>query len=353
MKFSVCIPNYNYERYLAETIASVLEQQVVLEVLVSDNASTDGSVRLVRDLGDQRVKLTVNRRNVGFSANLDRAARGASGDLMMMLSSDDVLMPGSLNVYERLFETWGPSGGGVIASAACHVIDPRGERVGMLCRQEDLWPDGSRDTELSQALGVAVFRREPRELLRDCLKTMRNPFNFAATVYGADLYRSVEGYGGGRQINPDKWFHWRALGEAEVAFFIDAPLVSYRWHDSNQTAQQANSGALKYLVDEYACTLELEETLLARMGLSRKDVVEAFVEYDIARHGLATLARGDRARARRVLRFGQAAYPEAVGSNPTSRVLSALLALRGLGKSFARLSYTRYRTRKDRAEEGT
>ena len=40
MKFSICIPNYNYGRYLGRTIQSVLDQQGAdFELLVSDNAS--------------------------------------------------------------------------------------------------------------------------------------------------------------------------------------------------------------------------------------------------------------------------------------------------------------------------
>ena len=42
MKFSICIPNYNYEKYLGRTIQSVLDQtDADFEIVVSDNASTD------------------------------------------------------------------------------------------------------------------------------------------------------------------------------------------------------------------------------------------------------------------------------------------------------------------------
>src|SRR5262249_34593153 len=76
MKLSICIPNYNYERYLGRTIQSILDQaDPDLEILVSDNASTDGSAELVRRFNDPRIRLHVNACNVGFSGNLDRAAR--------------------------------------------------------------------------------------------------------------------------------------------------------------------------------------------------------------------------------------------------------------------------------------
>jgi len=84
MRFSICIPNYNYEKFLGRTLDSALHQQGgELEVLVSDNASTDGSAALVRAraAADPRVKLSVNPCNVGFAGNLDRV-RAHSGDVL-------------------------------------------------------------------------------------------------------------------------------------------------------------------------------------------------------------------------------------------------------------------------------
>ena len=124
MKFSICIPNYNYERYLGRTIQSVLDQQGAdLEVVVSDNASTDRSVEIVRGFADPRIRLRVNRCNVGFAGNLDRAARMAEGDWMNMLSSDDLMRPGALATYRALFERIGATAEKSIATCDMEVID--------------------------------------------------------------------------------------------------------------------------------------------------------------------------------------------------------------------------------------
>jgi hypothetical protein len=139
--------------------------------------------------------------------------------------------------------------------------------------------------------------------------------------------------------NPDKWFHWKVLGCADMAYFVDHPLFAYRWHGSNQIAQESAVGALKFLVDEYVSTLELDADLLERLGLSRDNVLDAFVEYDIARHGLATLAKGGRLRARRILDFGRAAYPQHVRRNRYARMLSLLLKLGPVGQKIAARAY--------------
>jgi glycosyltransferase involved in cell wall biosynthesis len=338
MKFSICIPNYNYEAYLGRTLDSVLTQSHAdLEVLVSDNASTDGSVSVIRARQDARVQLRVNRCNVGFSGNLDRAARMATGDVIIMLSSDDLIRPGTLARYQTLFAELGPEWSQSIVCSTWDVVDPQDRITGSGGPNPLLWKAEDRVPELERALGAPVYRVAGEELLRRSIRHMLNPFNFAATAYPRTLYDAIEGYGGGRLMNPDRWFHWRLLSVAKAAYFVDAPLFAYRVHSANQTAQQAGTGALKYLVDEYLSTLELDARLLERLGLSRVDVVRFFVDNDIGRHGLSTLARGDRVRARRILGFGWSVYPDAVVRNPRSWALASLLVLGPLGERVARV----------------
>ena len=140
-------------------------------------------------------------------------------------------------------------------------------------------------------------------------------------------------------MNPDKWFHWRLLTVADQAIFIEKPLFAYRWHASNQTAQQAETGALKYQLDDYRATLEIENASLASVGMSRDELVDAFIEYDIARSGLATLAQGQANRARRILRFGESVYPQATRKNKKALILRTLLALGPAGTKAAKTAY--------------
>src|SRR5690349_10985865 len=73
MKISVCIPNFNYGRYLRAAIESVLGQSHQdFEIVIADNASTDDSVEVVESFRDPRIRLRRNRTNVGFAPNVDR-----------------------------------------------------------------------------------------------------------------------------------------------------------------------------------------------------------------------------------------------------------------------------------------
>jgi hypothetical protein len=187
-----------------------------------------------------------------------------------------------------------------------------------------------------------VYGVEGLTMLRRSLRCLRNPFNFAATCYPRALHEAVEGYGGGRLINPDKWFHWKLLSVADRVYFVDRALFAYRWHAANQTAQEVGSGSLKYLVDEYVSSLELAGGRFGPAGLTGEEIIAAFIEYDIVRHGLATLARGQTTRAHRIYRFGQATYPGPLRRNPRAWVFRLLLTLGPLGRLCARFAY-RYR----------
>src|SRR5580700_2357040 len=186
MKFSICIPNYNYERYPGRTIQSILDQDYQdFEILVSDNASTDGSVALVQSFDDPRIQLHINACNVGFSGNLDRSARMATGACMIMLSSDDLMRPGALACYQKLFEHLGPKGRATIACASWDVIDASDRVTGHKGPDPSLWAPTDRLEELEKLLGAPVYAVPASELLRRSVRQMKNPFNFAATVYAA------------------------------------------------------------------------------------------------------------------------------------------------------------------------
>lgn len=349
MKFSVCIPNYNYARYLPRTVQSVLDQQgPELEILFSDNASTDDSVAVVRRFNDPRIKIHQNACNIGFAGNVDRSAHMATGDLMMLLSSDDLVRPGALACYQKLFDHLGADGQSAIVSASWDIIDAEDHFIRYQGPHRSVWFESDRQPELEQLLEAKVYGVPAQEMLRRCLLNMRNPFNFAATCYASTLFHQVEGYGS-RLVNPDKWFHWRVLCVANMAYFIDKKLFAYRWHASNQTAQQAANDSLKYMVDDYTSTLELDATALSRAGISQDELLRAFVEYDVARHGLATLAGGNRRRARRILDFGRAAYPDYVRRNSKARLLKLLLAMGPLGQFFAARAYHAHRAANGRS----
>ncbi len=334
---SVMIPNYNYARYIGETIGSVLRQAANdIEIVVSDNASTDDSVQVVRQQADPRIRIEVNPVNVGFAANLERVAAMARGRRMLLLSSDDRMAPGAIEAYARLEQALGTRAAGAVWGSATSVIDGDGRTTGRVDPDPKLWRGATDEPELSRAVGLPVRSLPAAELLRRSLLLLRSPLPFATTCYPRVLHDRAGGYAGGRLMNPDKYFLWKVLAVAETAFVIDHALFDYRVHDAGQAPQEQRSGALKHLTDQYISTFNLGNAVLERAGLAREDLARAFVEQDIALRGFVALARGQRATARRGVHFGIAAYPEIARANPKVWALRALLTLGPLGTRVAR-----------------
>lgn len=91
---SVIIPTYNRADVLADAIRSVLEQSVEAEVVVADDGSQDNTEEVARGFGS-RVSY-VRQEHLGASAARNLGSLHSSGELMMFLDSDDVLLPGAL-----------------------------------------------------------------------------------------------------------------------------------------------------------------------------------------------------------------------------------------------------------------
>ncbi|PJA42922.1 hypothetical protein CO176_00990 [Candidatus Woesebacteria bacterium CG_4_9_14_3_um_filter_39_10] len=92
MNSSVIIPNYNGEKLLTENLPLVIKAMNnpangICEIIVVDDGSWDGSVRLIKEKFPQ-VKVIKHKINRGFSASINTGVRGSSGDLLVLLNSD-------------------------------------------------------------------------------------------------------------------------------------------------------------------------------------------------------------------------------------------------------------------------
>lgn len=90
---SVCIPTYNYARFLGQAVQSVLDQTFTdFELLVYDDASTDDTVEVMEPfLDDPRVRFVVNEQNQGLFGNFNLAASESRGHYVKYLCADDWL----------------------------------------------------------------------------------------------------------------------------------------------------------------------------------------------------------------------------------------------------------------------
>jgi len=118
---SVCIPVYQGERFLAETIRSVLDQSFRdLELVILDNASTDTSGEIARSFGDPRIRVERNATTVSQADNWNRVVQLCRAPLVKLVCADDLLHPRCLELQVGPMEA--DPGLAVVASRR-HMID--------------------------------------------------------------------------------------------------------------------------------------------------------------------------------------------------------------------------------------
>jgi glycosyltransferase involved in cell wall biosynthesis len=99
-RFSILIPAYNREKYVRQAIDSVLSQAFTdYELFVIDDGSTDKTLQVLQSYGT-RIKV-LRQANQGPEVARNKAAALARGEYLVLLDSDDILLPGALSIYDQ------------------------------------------------------------------------------------------------------------------------------------------------------------------------------------------------------------------------------------------------------------
>lgn len=97
---TVVISCFNYGRFLPQAVRSACEQEgVLVDVIVVDDMSTDDSLSIARDLERRHsnVSVVAHDHNQGVVDAFNDGARRATGEFVVRLDADDILIPGSLS----------------------------------------------------------------------------------------------------------------------------------------------------------------------------------------------------------------------------------------------------------------
>ena len=118
---TVCIANWNGERWLADCLRSLRESGVPgTEIIVVDNASRDNSVAMVRE-GFPEIELVANRENAGFARANNQALRRGKGRYFFILNNDTVLHANTLMTLLRFMDEHPRAG-----MVSGHLVSPDG-----------------------------------------------------------------------------------------------------------------------------------------------------------------------------------------------------------------------------------
>ncbi|MCK4824281.1 glycosyltransferase, partial [bacterium] len=117
MKFTIITPSFNSQRFIRETVESVINQKgdFAIEYIVVDNCSTDQTRQIVEEYIDllESGKFSLKCKSVCIeflsgkdSSMYEAIQKGfsrATGDIYAWINSDDIYLPGAFDVFQRTF----------------------------------------------------------------------------------------------------------------------------------------------------------------------------------------------------------------------------------------------------------
>ncbi len=208
---TIGIPTYNrLDGYFPRALQAALGQTYPnLEIVVSDNASTDGTEAYMRRLDDPRIKYVRHPRNIGARANFNACLDNASGEYFLLFHDDDVIDAAFVSSCVK---------------ALCGNTD-----IGLV-RTGAKVIDGSNRELAVQSLSQPPM--SPGDVIGDWFDR-KTPLYLASTLYNTAHLRSVGGFESPHGLYQDVKATVQLMvryGHVEVS----EPLASFRRHEANR-----------------------------------------------------------------------------------------------------------------------
>lgn len=218
-RISVVVASFNGAEHIAEQLTSITAQSLApLEIIVSDDGSTDATVECVRGFAASSmvpVVLIEREHQLGYPENFLRAALRARGELIAFSDQDDVWLPEKLSQGAAAFED--PSV--MLWAHEARVVD------------EQLRP--LPDSRFHTGFATRAAHADPL-----------HPLHGSHTVFRADLLRYLPpddrppSVYGSHPAEHDEWIKFAAVTLGRVAWHRD-PLMLYRRHQAALTTSAA------------------------------------------------------------------------------------------------------------------
>lgn len=222
---TVTIPMYNNERFIRQTVESVLSQTYTnFELLVYDDCSTDGSYEIVASIDDPRIRLLRNPGNLGPEGNWNRAISNIRGTYVKLICGDDILFPDCLEKQVAVFEEMGD------------------ERISLVCAQRTII-DADSNPLIKKINLVEGGRHQAVDVTRKLIRMGTNILGEPVCgLYPASLLPRTRGYSATvpYTIDLDFWMQLLKLGDL---YMIEEPLCAFRISDESWSSR---IGDLRY-----------------------------------------------------------------------------------------------------------
>ena len=214
------IPVHNCAHYLGQMLPEVVAQLAYrrdAEIIVVDDASTDGPEQVVERLGGEQVRYQPNQRHLGAIATFNRCLDITRGELVHLLHSDDAVCPGFYVAMESA------------------LSDPT--IVAAVCRVQDVDASGSPIyVTRSYRTGTGVWTNALEAI------AVSNRIRAPGIVVRRSAYEAVGGFLTDLPHAAD-WEMWTRLAAHGPLVFVDEVLACYRRHDTSDTSARIRTGA--------------------------------------------------------------------------------------------------------------
>jgi len=297
---SVVTTSYNHERFLEETIESVLAQDYPrVEYLVVDDGSTDSSSEIVQRYAD-RLAWSRIQANAGQATALNTAFAEASGEILSFLSSDDTLLPGTVS---RVVGEFGADPGLLVVYGDVWLTDARSERV-------DYGVSGEWDAARMARTGYAVH--QPAMFFTRRAWELAGPFNERSWgLFDVEFALRLVAAGGAR--------------------YVREPLATFRLHAESKQMSRQRTMAVEHLrfAREFYESSELPASLRRYARTGRANLYR--------RAALRYYAAGDIGVARRLFLRSLGLSPRGLSRKQAARLVRTLVPAAVVKKRRARV----------------
>jgi glycosyltransferase involved in cell wall biosynthesis len=209
---SVLIPSYNHEKYLSETIESVLDQSFKdFELIILDDFSRDNSRAIIENYQrkDKRIKAYFHKKNMGMASTINDLLSKASGKYVAYLDSDDLWDKLKLERQLAVLE----KNDSLVVYSEGEIIDGNGV------------PTGQTFTQTAWGSNKKKSGRIFEELL------FENFIFQSSIIHKRNIEKNIQFDEKLKYINDYKF--WVDLAKKHQFFFIKTPLAKYRVHGKN------------------------------------------------------------------------------------------------------------------------
>ncbi len=219
--------SFNGEKYIKEQINSILVQLGVDdELIISDDGSSDGTMEIIREIDDKRIKLYENEGIKGFAHNFENSLKKASGDYIFFSDQDDKWLPDKVKTMLPFLNT----DNFVISDA--------------YITNESL--------EIKDRL--SSWRRYEKGYVRNLYKSIYAGCTCAFTKKIKDYSLPFPAT---NFIQHDTWIGLLCELKFNV-IYIDKPLILYRRHTTNTSGAGSKSSKSFYFMIKYRTVLFIE-----------------------------------------------------------------------------------------------